>query len=259
MALLANVSVSWYTSLEQGRDVNPSPQVLEGIAGALELSAQETRHLFVLAGRAPRGVPGSPGRASPTLRRVMYDLKTTPAYAMTARGDLAYRNPAADVAFSLSSPFPPPHERNVVWRLFVDPASRGLYEDWETTARAVLARLRADFAANLGDPKFEALVEDLKSASAEFRELWSRHDVTGASDVRKVVVHPEVGRLVLEHTTLHSPADPDLRVLVYVPSTGEDLARLKELMAKTNGSAWTSQTGRAWSATDHPGLGNPVW
>ena len=241
VALMANVSFSWYTSLEQGRDVRPSDEVLEGIAGALKLSDQETRHLFVLAGQAPpRGVPASPGAplgtASPTLRRVMDDLGTTPSYALTASRDLAYSNAAADVAFLLSSPFPPPHESNVLWRMFVDPASRELYEHWEVTARTVLARFRADFASNVGDRRFGALVKDLKRESAEFREWWPRHDVMGESDGRKRIVHPQVGRLILEHTTLHSPADPDLRVLVYVPSTDEDLARLEELMAKANGS-----------------------
>ena len=162
----------------------------------------------------------------------MDDLGTTPSYALTAPRDLAYSN----AAFLLSSPFLPPHERNVVWRLFVDPAARKLYEDWETTARTVLARFRADFALNPGDQRFEALVEDFKRESAEFGEWWPRHDVMGELDGRKRIVHPEVGRLVLEHTTLHLPADPDLRVLVYVPSTEEDLARLKEAMAMAGGS-----------------------
>lgn len=166
----------------------------------------------------------------------MDDLGTTPAFVLTARGDLAYSNAAADAAFLLSSPIPPPHERNVVWRLFVDPTSRRLYESWEDTAQAVLARFRADFASNPGDPAFEALVENLGEESAEFREWWPRHDVMGESDGRKRFVHPEVGRLVLEHTTLHSPADSDLRVLVHVPSTAEDRARLEEVVAKANGS-----------------------
>ena len=230
---MANVSVSWYTSLEQGRDVGPSAEVLGGIAGALKLSAQDTRHLFVLAGKPPpRDVPNQSGTASPTLRRVLDDLRTSPAYAMTAYGDLAYWNAAADAAFLLSSP--PPHGRNVVWRLFVDPTLRGLYEDWEPTAQTVLARLRSDLAERPGDTRFEELLEDLKRESAEFREWWPRHDVVGQSDGKKRLVHRGVGRLVLEHTTLHSPADPDLRVLVYVPSTEEDLARLEELMMKAN-------------------------
>ena len=259
VALMANVSVSWYTSLEQGRDVGPSAEVLGGIAGALKLSAQETRHLFVLAGKPPpRDVPAPPGTASPTLRRVLDDLGNSPAYAITAHGDLAYWNAAADATFSLSSPMPPPHERNVVWRLFVDPALRGLYEDWEPTAQTVLARLRADLAESPGDPRFVELVEDLKRESAEFREWWPRHDVVGEWDGRKRLVHEGVGRLVLEHTTLHSPADPDLRVLVHVASTAEDLARLKELMAKANGSTRKATNGEGTYGQGSSPASNPV-
>ena len=258
VALMANVSVSWYTSLEQGRDVGPSAAILEGIARALQLSAPETRHLFVLAGQTPPpGTAPSPqtpsGTVSPTLRRVMDDLGTSPAWAMTAREDLAYWNSAADAAFLLSSPIPSPHERNLMWRMFLDPALRELYEDWETVAQAGLARFRADFTLNPGDPGFEELVEDLKRESAEFREWWPRHDVMEESDGRKRFVHPEVGRLTLEHTTLHSPADPDLRVLVYVPSTDEDQERLEEIMAKADGS--TSRTG---SKEDMDGQGSSL-
>ena len=236
---MANVSVSWYTALEQGRDVRPSTAILEGIAGALRLSAAETHHLFVLAGQMPSPDTATTsetptGTMSLTLRRVMDDLGTSPAWAMTAREDLVHWNFAAEAAFLLSSPFPPPHERNLMWRMFIDPALRGLYEDWETTARAVLARFRANFASSSGEPGFERLVEDLERESAEFRAWWPLHDVMEESEGTKVLAHPEVGRVVLDHTTLHSPADPDLRVVVYVPSTDVDRARLDAVVA--NGS-----------------------
>ncbi len=259
VALMSNVSVSWYTSLEQGRDVSPSAEILASIAGTLKLSAREKRHLFVLAGKPPpQDVLALPGTASPTLRRVMDDLGNSPAYATTAHGDLAYWNAAAEAAFLLSSPMPPPHERNIVWRLFVDPTWRRRNEDWEPTARTVLARLRADLAESPGDPRFEELVEDLKRESVEFREWWPRHDVVGESDGRKRLVHEGVGRLVFEHTTLHSPADPDLRVLVHVPSTPEDLARLKELVAKANGSTRKATNGEGTHGKGSPLASNPV-
>lgn len=259
VALMSNVSVSWYTSLEQGRDVRPSAEILASIAGALRLSAREKRHLFVLAGKPPpRDVPAPPGTASPTLRRVLDDLGNSPAYATTAHGDLAYWNAAADAAFLLSSPMPSPHERNIVWRLFVDPTWRARNEDWEPTAQTVLARLRADLAESPGDPRFGELVEDLKRESVEFREWWPRHDVVGEPDGTKRLLHEGVGRLVLEHTTLHSPADPDLRVVVYVPSTAEDLARLEELMAKANGSTRKATNGGVTYGRGSPLATNPV-
>ena len=238
---MANVSVSWYTSLEQGRDVRPSAAILEGIARALRLPAHEVHHLFVLAGQVPPSQETSPGTVSPTLRRVMNDLGTSPAWAMTAREDLAYWNAAADAAFLLSSPIPPPHDRNLMWKLFLDAAWRELWEDWESVARSVLARFRANFALNPGSPAFERLIEDLERESPQFREWWPCHDVMEESEGSKGFFHPEVGHLTLDHSTLHSPADPDLRVLVYVPSTGEDQTQLEEIMAKANGS--TPRTG----------------
>lgn len=234
--MLANVGVSWYTSLEQGRDVKPSAQVLEGIAGALRLSTEERRHLSTLAGQRPSQDIVAPAHtASPTLRRILDDLGICPAYAISAPGDLAYWNVAADRVFRLSSPIPPPHERNLLWRLFVDPDSRNLYASWTKTAQVILALFRADFARYPGDARFEALVEDLTQESAEFREWWARHDVSGALDGRKRILHPEVGPIVLEYSTLHVPADPDLRVNVYAPSTQKDLARLAQLAKVSRG------------------------
>ncbi len=230
VALLASVGVSWYTSLEQGRDVKPSAQVLEGIAEALRLSPEERRHLRTLADQNPPQDLVAPAQtASPTLRTILDDLGTCPAYAISAPGDLTYWNLAAERVFMLSSPIRPPHERNLLWRLFVEPETRKLYASWEETARATLAHVRADFANYPGDARFEALVEDLTQASPEFREWWPEHDVSGEPDGRKRLLHPEVGPLVLEYSTLHVPADPDLRVNVYAPSTQGDFARLTKL------------------------------
>lgn len=106
----------------------------------------------------------------------------------------------------------PAHERNLIRRMFVNPALREPYENWETIVHAVLARSRAYFAANPDGPRFERLIEDLRRESAEFGEWRQRHDVMGELDGRKRIVHPEVNSLVLEYTTLCSPAALGLRV-----------------------------------------------
>lgn len=226
VALLANVGISWYTSLEQGRDVKPSEPVLEGIADALRLPPEEEWHLFVLADRIPPPCIPPPAEAiSLTLRRVLDDLRASPAYAISARGDLAHWNAAAEAVFGLSFGAPP-HERNLLWQLFVDPRSRERYAFWEATAKMALARFRAEFARHPGDERFEGLVEDLRRESAEFRKWWPRYDVAGEADGRDEIIHPDAGHIVLEHTTLSPPADPDLKVMVYTPASVADAARL---------------------------------
>lgn len=226
MALLANVGISWYTSLEQGREVNPSGQVLEGIARALRLSPEEEWHLFVLAERQPPScIPPPAEGVSPVLRRVIDNLRASPAYAISARADLAHWNAAAETVFEFSRGVPP-HEKNLLWRLFADPSAKDRYSSWETTARAALARFRAEFASHPGDARFADLVEDLERGSAEFGEWWPRYDVAGEAEGREEVFHPGAGRIVLERTTLSPPGDPELKVVVYTPASEADAARL---------------------------------
>lgn len=220
VALLANVGVSWYTSLEQGREAHASMQVLEGITDALKLSPEERQHLFVLAEQIPApGEPSLKNTVSPALRRVLEDLRTSPAHALGAQWDLVYWNAAADLVFDFSSGAPPPHERNLLWGLFTDPEERSRRARWEESARAALARFRADFARYPADARFERLVEDLKRESPEFREWWPRYDIVGELDGRKEFIHPKMGHLILDQTTLRSPAYPDLKIMLYAPSS----------------------------------------
>lgn len=226
VALLANVGISWYTSLEQEREAKPSEPVLEGIARALRLSPEEEWHLFVLADRQPPPcIPPPTEKVSPALRRMLDDLRSSPAYAMSAHGDLAHWNAAAEAVFGFSSGVPP-HERNLLWQIFVDPATRDRYASWETTARSMLARFRAESARHPGDARFAGLIEDLERESAAFGEWWSRYDVAGEAEGHEEIVHPDAGRIVLEHTTRSPPGDPDLKVMVYTPASETGATKL---------------------------------
>jgi transcriptional regulator with XRE-family HTH domain len=243
VALLANVGISWYTSLEQGRRAKPSDQVLEGIAGALKLSPEEQWHLFVLADRKPPPcIPPSVEKISSALRRVLDDLRASPAYAISAHGDLAYWNAAAEAIFGLSSSVPP-HERNLLWQLFVNPSARERYTSWEAIAQTMLARFRAEFARHPSDPRFASLIEDLQRESSEFREWWPRYDVAGEADGRQEIIHPDAGRVVLEHVTLSPPGDPDLKMVVYTPASVGDAARLTGALQEGTKQSFDSGNG----------------
>jgi transcriptional regulator with XRE-family HTH domain len=123
VAQLANIGTSWYVWLEQGRDVHPSTQVLEGVAQALKLTQNERRHLFLLAGYPPPHTSPLDESVSPALQQVLDDLNPTPAYVTGRRWDYLAWNRAADRFFDISGA-PPSYELNVVWRLFTNPKMR---------------------------------------------------------------------------------------------------------------------------------------
>src|ERR687887_779113 len=168
VAQLAGVGLSWYTWLEQGRDIKPSAQVLDALARVLRLDGAERAHLFHLA-RVELPLPGEdyPREAPTELAAIVDELVPNPAYLIGPRADVLAWNRAA--AAMLGEPVAAPDGRpNLLWWLFT---SDGGGEQWRATGRAALARFRAEHARRLGDPDFAALLEALEAASPEFRAL----------------------------------------------------------------------------------------
>jgi transcriptional regulator with XRE-family HTH domain len=216
VAQLAHVGISWYVWLEQGRDVHPSPQVLEGIAQALRLTLNERRHLFLLAGQPlPPQVSPPEECASPALQQVLDDLNPTPAYVLGRRWDYLAWNQAADRLFAISDASSR-YARNLVWRLFTNPTMRERPK-WEQLARSTLAEFRAANARYPGDRWFEELIEDLKQVSPDFCRWWPHHNVRSALDGHKAIEHPALGHLEFEHITLQVLSTPEVRIMIYSP------------------------------------------
>jgi transcriptional regulator with XRE-family HTH domain len=219
VALVAGVGTTWYTWLEQGRDVRASTEVLNAIADALRLNDVERQHLL----RLGRGVavpsasaPASASTVPATLRRVVEGLDPVPAIVVNGRWDYLYWNRAATVA--LGDPLKhPPGRRNAVWMAFMDPARRRLCADYEDCARSVVARLRADLGANLGDSSFEALVGELRDVSPQFAALWSQHEIHLGGDGPTVFNHPSGRRLVFEHSILDHASGSQHRLGLFMP------------------------------------------
>ena len=232
VAQLANVGVSWYTLLEQGRAIHPSREVLESIADALQLTPDERQHLFLLADQQ-RLVDThiSNEQVSPALRRVLDALNPIPAYVIGRRWNFLAWNTAAEQVLLLSKSVPP-YEYNAVWRIFANPMSRHIYHpEWEQVAQKVLAEFRADSARYADEEWFKRLIADLQRVSPEFRAWWPRHDVRGRADARKDIEHPLVGSLMFEHTTLQVPTMPELKIMIYTPLPETDtLEKLQQLM-----------------------------
>ncbi len=228
VAQLASIGTSWYVWLEQGRDVHPSSQVLESIAQALRLTANERRHLFLLSGQSlPPQERREEEHVSPAIQQMLIDLNPTPAYVMGRRYDYLAWNKAADVLYSISEETSR-YGRNLIWRLFTSPTRRER-PGWELIARSTLAEFRAANARYPGDEWFEELIEDLKQVSPEFRRWWPHHDVRSALDSHKIIEHPQMGRLEFDHLTLQVLTDPDISIIIYSP-IAETRAKLERFL-----------------------------
>jgi hypothetical protein len=232
VALLAGVGTTWYTWLEQAREVRASVDVLEAVGDALRMTEAERRHLIRLGRGEEREISGATSpEADEALRRLVDHLGANPAYLLGRRWDFLAWNDAMAAVFGDPGELPV-EDRNHVWLFFTDALRRSLVTDWEATARIICARFRADAARLVGDPQLEALVERLREASPEFRRLWRRHEVAGDIGGRKELVHPSVGRMVFEHSAFYPAAAPNARLVLYSPLDELDTpAKLDRLIA----------------------------
>jgi transcriptional regulator with XRE-family HTH domain len=200
VARLAAISPTYYTFLEQGRDLRPSVQVLDALAAALRLTDAERAHLHVLARREPPA-PSPPAAVSPALAALVARLDPHPAYVTGPRFDVVAWNGAARVLWT-DWAARPEEERNMLLWMFLDPAARTVMAEWDEEAQALLGRFRVAHARHAGDPAFEALAGRLRDKSSEARAWWAAHEVAPLSSGRKRLRHPELGELELTHVVL---------------------------------------------------------
>ena len=214
VAILAGVGLTWYTWLEQGRDINVSAAFLDNIAGVFKLDEIERRHLFLLAGH--RMPPVSSRRShglTPFIRRLLDDLGARPAHVLNLCWDVVGWNAASDALFGFSER--DTSEQNMLWMLFSDDTVSSRMEDWDRQAPKILASFRRDYARALDDPEMVALVQRLSDTSPRFRELWRCHDVRGECRGRRSFVRDGTGTVVYEHATFLVDEDQQLRLVVY--------------------------------------------
>lgn len=217
VSYLSGVSVTWYTWLEQGRDIHPSRQVLDAVAAALHLTDAEHDYVLSLVGLAPRPAARADAvdTAPAAVQRFLDALDEHPAYALAPDWGIAGWNSAYErlypgVATTSSE------DRNLLWLVFTDPSVRSLLDDWDDTSRRFLAEFRAEAGPRLGDPRYRDLVARLIAASDDFRTRWNEHGVGGFVSRERVFRHPERGRLVFEHHQLRPSDHTDVQLVVYV-------------------------------------------
>lgn len=231
VAQLAGVGVTWYTWLEQGRDINASAQVIEAVARTLRMDHQERTHLFRLAGIAPLTSDSDCAMLPDHIQIVLDQLDPFPALVMSPRFDLLAYNRAYNFMIDdLDSV--PDDERNLIWLFFTDPAWRGVCDGWDAAGNHLVAQLRASMASHLDDPMWADLVERLLAASPEFAERWDRHDVTAAVMSVKRFRNRLVGELHLNATKLWLGRTGFAQLTTYSPADDETHLRLERLVER---------------------------
>ncbi|MFD9782428.1 helix-turn-helix transcriptional regulator [[Kitasatospora] papulosa] len=229
VAQLSAVGVTWYTWLEQARDIQVSPQVLDSLARALLLDRSERTHLFALAG-AVDPAPGSDcAGVTPAFQEILTRLEPFPACIQNSRYDiLAYNRTYGRLLCDLDDVAP--EDRNCMLLAYVNEDWRASVVDLPGVHRTMAAKFRASMAEHLAEPAWKALLARLEAASPEFGEVWARHEVVGPANRTKVFRNSRVGVLRLEHTDLWLGPSAGPRLVTYVPSDEESRLGLERLM-----------------------------
>jgi transcriptional regulator with XRE-family HTH domain len=224
VAQLAGVGVTWYTWLEQGRDIRPSDQVLGAIARTLQLDPYESAHLFTLAGLATRPSQKDCNAVPPGAVALLDRIDPWPALVTNARTDILAYNRGYNWLLGDVDELPF-EERNTMLQCFL-----GRWEermpDWHGHKARAVAQLRASMADQVTNPSWKALVKRLRRESADFEALWSQHDVTAPRNWTKRFLHPDAGLLQFHTTYLWLTPVPEIRLASYTPADAETADKL---------------------------------
>ena len=234
VALLAGVSVDYYTRLERGNLRGASDSVLQSLGRALQLNDVERAHLFDLARAAGRSTQGrrrrTEERIRPTVQLMLDAITGIPALVRNGRGDLLAANVLGRALYSqqFDSPFQPANSARF---LFLDPRAESFYVDWDQVAHDIVAMLHAEAGRDPYDRDLSDLVGELSTRSEAFRMLWAAHDVHRHDTGVKRFHHPIVGDLTVTYENLELTADPGLTMFVYTAEPGSRSAEALGLLA----------------------------
>jgi transcriptional regulator with XRE-family HTH domain len=234
LALLAGVSVDYYTRLERGNLSGASDSVLEAIARALRLDEAEHTHLFDLARTAnatasTRRRPVT-RRIRPEVQRVLDAMTGAPALVRNARLDYLAANPLGRALYAplFDSPAGPPNSARFA---FLDPRAPDFYGDWSRTANDLVAILRTEAGRSPYDKGLTDLIGELSTRSEEFRARWAAHDVRLHRTGSKTIHHPVVGDVTLAYEAMELAAEPGLTLHVYTVEPASPSADALNLLA----------------------------
>ncbi|MEU1572987.1 helix-turn-helix transcriptional regulator [Streptomyces collinus] len=244
LAQLAGVSVAYYTRLEQGNGRNVSAEVLDAIAHALRLSDAEHAHLMHLAKPKKKHEKKPAARSRqvrPALRHLLDSIDNVPAYIVGRRSDILAWNRMAAALFGDWAE-QPAQERNWARMVFLRPAYRELFVEWDQKAADIVGYLRMDAGCHPDDPQLSALVGELSVKSEDFRRLWAAHDVKEKSYGVKRMRHPLVGELTLSFETFRLVDESEQSLITYHAEPGTPSAEALRLLASWGADATRSGT-----------------
>ncbi|RSN38131.1 XRE family transcriptional regulator [Amycolatopsis sp. WAC 01416] len=225
VAQLAGVGVTWYTWLEQGRDINASDQVLDAISRTLRLDPHEHKHLFTLAGAPEPPLEKDCKLLSQNVYRMMDKLEPFPVCVRNARCDILAYNRAYDWLMGGIDAIPF-GERNTLIQCLTNPEWRRRLPDWELNLPRVIAGFRAAMAGHLAEPAWKNLVKRLRQESELFERMWKEHDVSSERIVLKRYLHPDVGLLRFEFSYLYLGRRSEISLATLTPADEETAAKL---------------------------------
>jgi transcriptional regulator with XRE-family HTH domain len=225
VALLAGVGVTWYTWLEQGRQINASAQVLDAVARTLRLDPAERWHLYRLAEATPLKTECKNQVIPASIREIVTGLDPLPAGLINSRYDILFSNDASQDLFWEWHTLPCVH-RNTLWCCVTEPTARDKFPEYESHVRYLVARLRTAYGSHIGDPDWEEDIRRLSSLSKEFADLWALHEVASWESRSLTYLHPQAGELSLIVSELDVPELPESRIMVYTPRDEQTRARL---------------------------------
>jgi transcriptional regulator with XRE-family HTH domain len=219
----AAVSVAWYTSLEQGRPVNPSRAVIAALADALSLSDTDRTYLFRLSGHTPP-IEARPTALDSHLLQSLVDLVSAPAYCTDALTNVVAWNAPACEVFGDYSQWPP-ERRNLLTLLFTETSFAERLVDRDGYSDRVVQTFRGRSDAYLNDPIAIDMVDTLSRGSTRFKTLWNKRDVRRADTDTLEAIHPR-GRMIFTMTTWQAVASPGVRFSAYLPADDPTMSAL---------------------------------
>ncbi|MGW7042214.1 helix-turn-helix transcriptional regulator [Streptomyces avermitilis] len=236
VAMLAGVSSDYYMRLEQGRESSPSPQVVDAVADALHLDDEAVDHLrrLIRATQERRTPSAGHDQVNPQLLQLLDSWPDTPAFVVGPALDILAHNGLAAALHSGFQRFD-----NLARMVFVDPAGRDFYQDWDKAAQSCVAEIRAAYGHDPKSPRITEVVETLSAKSPEFAELWARHNVKGKTRQTKNLKHAQVGDLQIQFSAFTVNEAPHQQLVVYqaepASSTAAAFAELRSRIDNRQG------------------------
>jgi len=234
VAVAAGVSADYYIRLEQGRELRPSPAVLDALGRVLGLDDEARLHAFRLAGLHPAPAASSTERADPALLSLLDSWPQHPALVLGRAYDILAANPLGAALFGDVT-----RGGNLAELVFLDPGARSFYADWPTAAAATVAGLRLAQVAAPHEPRVGAVIEGLKEKSGEFRELWARGEARSKRPETKGFRHPSVGALTVRAHSFDVRDAPGQELIVYQADPGSRSAEALALLGSLGSLAAT--------------------